>query len=1157
MRALNSADTVSMLLVDAAGAPLTGLVAADVALYYRKDAGSPVEKTLTSDNFAELDATNMPGVYEVAFTALEFDTRGEFTFVITEVGASGVAQYTQTLQIGASVAGGESLYTRSETVGSELTLLVPLVRDGTAVTGLTGASVSTDVVINGTSAVNTVFDSLTEVGQGLYTVTLGDAFTQEPGTVVTQVRPLNPIPRDLVDLGYSLTSATSVWAASRTRNAVDVWVTDFFDTDQVAFSSDRGDTFTNIEFRSGGGFTKRPSGVAGDVEDPDRIVVAAWESNGDLGFAYYTEDGGETWTEAVDFFAPATLTTTRRCAVQPGGTAFFVIGQTAGGDGILYQGAFFSPILSASSTHVGIEVYDVDVPTSNSIVLVGETGGGAAYVRRATGGFALVAPSVLPAVDGLRAVHLFPGSGSGFAVGDNGTVIYTTDTGDNWTDVTANTGTVQALTGVHMVSATEAYVVGESGTLIYTNDAGATFSVPPEAAAIGLTIQDTYVADSAVFLPQANTGDRLELGKQAADFDAARLWVELEPASALDTVIGTLRAELSRQRPGYVLDIETEHVSTLYLSRDGEPNTGVSGSALTSLLFKAGASAVNTVNTTLTELDDAALPGWYSVTLGVGDTNVAGDLVLDLRAGGLAITNAEQQSDPGGVEDSGNGVYAVSNTVAYIARGNGFGGGEVISTINGGTAWTSLGGVNFTDRCVQGVPGTDFLLVGGEDSGQPYISFSDDAGANFDLATEDSFAVFASIRDMAAPSTQLFYGVAGGNVVVVDRTVNANLQVVLYNEGDLGSFGQFFTGIDAQLSGTILAVGNDGTTDGFAIRSDDSGASWATVPMPTTDILTDVDFVSGTLTGWVVGQNGQIFKTVDGGASFSAQTSGVATTLNGVIAVSTTQAWVVGAAGVVLYTQDGGTTWQSSGVVDAITAGPPVADLDSIDGANGVLWATGQSDGDVYILRIDALSAAIDPVTLRYRVTSGAAVDLSPVTDALTDIQGAGFNTATDSLKILSDGADTQSTAISTLSTDVGTVQTDLTAVQGDVTAISTDVGTLSTDVGTLTTEVGTISTDVGTLTTDVGTLTTDVGAISTDLGEIQILITRILGLSQENIRITDHAYDGSGNLIGATIRTYPTAVDVANETNAIASYVLEAVYDVSNRLDDYSIRRA
>jgi outer membrane murein-binding lipoprotein Lpp len=222
-----------------------------------------------------------------------------------------------------------------------------------------------------------------------------------------------------------------------------------------------------------------------------------------------------------------------------------------------------------------------------------------------------------------------------------------------------------------------------------------------------------------------------------------------------------------------------------------------------------------------------------------------------------------------------------------------------------------------------------------------------------------------------------------------------------------------------------------------------------------------------------------------------------------------------------------------------------------------VLWATGQSDGDVYILRIDALSAAIDPVTLRYRVTSGAAVDLSPVTDALTDIQGAGFNTATDSLKILSDGADTQSTAISTLSTDVGTVQTDLTAVQGDVTAISTDVGTLSTDVGTLTTEVGTISTDVGTLTTDVGTLTTDVGAISTDLGEIQILITRILGLSQENIRITDHAYDGSGNLIGATIRTYPTAVDVANETNAIASYVLEAVYDVSNRLDDYSIRRA
>jgi photosystem II stability/assembly factor-like uncharacterized protein len=95
--------------------------------------------------------------------------------------------------------------------------------------------------------------------------------------------------------------------------------------------------------------------------------------------------------------------------------------------------------------------------------------------------------------------------------------------------------------------------------------------------------------------------------------------------------------------------------------------------------------------------------------------------------------------------------------------------------------------------------------------------------------------------------------------------------------------------------------------------------------------------------GWVIGDGGTIMKTINGGDTWSPQTSGTTADLNGVYFVDLNNGWVVGDGGTILKTTDGGDTWttEASGTTN---------DLRSIFfvglsqgyavGANGTILAT-------------------------------------------------------------------------------------------------------------------------------------------------------------------------------------------------------------------------
>ena len=64
----------------------------------------------------------------------------------------------------------------------------------------------------------------------------------------------------------------------------------------------------------------------------------------------------------------------------------------------------------------------------------------------------------------------------------------------------------------------------------------------------------------------------------------------------------------------------------------------------------------------------------------------------------------------------------------------------------------------------------------------------------------------------------------------------------------------------------LVAVGSRG----HVLVSADGGSQWKQVPVPVRGLLTEVRFV-GAQTGWAVGHDATILKTIDGGESWTLQ----------------------------------------------------------------------------------------------------------------------------------------------------------------------------------------------------------------------------------------------------------------------------------------------
>ncbi|MFA4904980.1 MAG: YCF48-related protein [Candidatus Margulisiibacteriota bacterium] len=291
------------------------------------------------------------------------------------------------------------------------------------------------------------------------------------------------------------------------------------------------------------------------------------------------------------------------------------------------------------------------------------------------------------------------------------------------------------------------------------------------------------------------------------------------------------------------------------------------------------------------------------------------------------------------------GVYAVSDTTLTAVGTE----GVVTKSTDRGVTWLSstIGAANYT-----------WYGIAYPSSTVGYIAGTKGPGTNAEIyKTTNGGTNWSQIFSLGA--AQIFYDVffATENIGWAVGTNQASPPLKVYRTTDGGlttpwstadlSWGNNAFGIHAAYDSSqsvyrVWVVGENGNIS----RSTDSGATFSNQTSGTANDLIDVFFIDKD-TGWVVGDGGTILKTTNGGTNWTAQTSSTTEGLNGVHFVSSTTGFVVGNNGKILSTTDGGATWTAE------TSGTP-ANLYRVyfyDAYNG--WAVG-GNSRVALIREEA-----------------------------------------------------------------------------------------------------------------------------------------------------------------------------------------------------------
>ena len=98
--------------------------------------------------------------------------------------------------------------------------------------------------------------------------------------------------------------------------------------------------------------------------------------------------------------------------------------------------------------------------------------------------------------------------------------------------------------------------------------------------------------------------------------------------------------------------------------------------------------------------------------------------------------------------------------------------------------------------------------------------------------------------------------------------------------------------------------------NGLILQSLDGGKTWTKLDSGTVEYLYDVHMAADNHTGWVVGGKGTILATTDGGKTWAKLSSGTVEDLKAVhMAADNRNGWVVGDKGTILVTRDSGKIW--------------------------------------------------------------------------------------------------------------------------------------------------------------------------------------------------------------------------------------------------------
>jgi photosystem II stability/assembly factor-like uncharacterized protein len=215
-----------------------------------------------------------------------------------------------------------------------------------------------------------------------------------------------------------------------------------------------------------------------------------------------------------------------------------------------------------------------------------------------------------------------------------------------------------------------------------------------------------------------------------------------------------------------------------------------------------------------------------------------------------------------------------------------------------------------------------------------YLAWTADGGRNW---TKQDIGTTESINEIYFRNDDNGYLVAGRKMFVTKDAGRSWQEIVIFRAGEFGKNVPDFLSIRFADKKRGIVIGSllnsqGNVVDSLAMRTEDGGETWERILVPSKKELYHLDFV-GSSKCWIVGDDGLILYSNNGGANFITQRSGVMLDLYNVDFRDENEGYIVGSKGTILRTENGGATWESVKTIFPMT----FMRVDFADDKNGII----------------------------------------------------------------------------------------------------------------------------------------------------------------------------------------------------------------------------
>ena len=476
---------------------------------------------------------------------------------------------------------------------------------------------------------------------------------------------------------------------------------------------------------------------------------------------------------------------------------------------------------------------------------------------------------------------------SGWAVGWSGTILHTTDGGQNWQN--QSSGTSKSLLSVHFANSQNGWAVGWSGTILHTTDGGLNWQDQSSGTSNGLS--------SVHFADRQNGWAVGESGTILHTTDGGLNWHN----QTSGTSNNLLSVHFVDSQNGWAVGYD----GTILHTTDGGANWSAQSSGtseyLSSVHFADSHNgwAVGRSGTVLHTSDGGQ--NWHNQSSGTGNWLESVHFVDSHNGWAVGNYGTILHTSNGGLnwQEQTSGTSNDLRCIHFADHQNGLAvgyDGTILRTTDGGKNWhnqssgtiNSLYSVHFVDSQNGWAVGELGTILHTTDGGQNWqVQGSGTSNLLFSVHFVDSHNGWAVGWD----GTILHTADGGQNWQVQSSGTSNWLESVHFADHQNG-----------------WAVGGSGTI----LHTTDGGQNWQLQSSGTSNHLESVHFADSH-NGWAVGQDGVILHTTDGGQNWQHQSSGTSNDLESVHFVDSQNGWAVGELGTILHSTDGGQNWQVQG----------------------------------------------------------------------------------------------------------------------------------------------------------------------------------------------------------------------------------------------------